>query len=291
MNLYIMTRGRVGKQYTLSRLPERWLSKTYLVCPANEMSDHIRNHPMRVKMRPAPNFVANYSQKFQWILDGCPVGNDFGDVLDLDDKAVILDDDLVFSRREGGKLKTITDPELVGEMFDYMEHLLDDYPLVGVHPRQMGHYAKPPFVENGRIICMQGINRRLIGPVKVDQFPILADVVLNCTILSRGQKNAILTTHFQDHGPCQAPGGCSVYRTPAMHRAAMEYVTSRFAPFLSPVERKTKDKWLANEEGVRYDYKGQWKRLYAAGVAHVLDPGKVRHPDAEARGADSPVVG
>lgn len=281
MNLYIMTRGRVGKQYTLSRLPKKWKEKTWLVAPGSE--NHEWNHWHQ------PDHVTNYSQKFQWLLDGMP--NVVGNLCDKNDKAVILDDDLVFSKRTlvDGKpsLRTIEDPEELGVLFDYMEHLLDDYPLVGVHPRQMGQNTKPPYVENGRIICIQGINRRLIGQVKVDQFPILADVVLNCTLLARGQKNAIITTHFQDHGPCQAPGGCSIYRTPQMQRAAVEYLAARFPGFVKVSNRRPKvATWLGEE---RYDYTCQWKKLHAAGVAHVLDPGKVPHPDITARGKPGPM--
>ena len=276
MNLYIMTRGRVGKQYTLSRLPERWKEKTWLVCPESEGDQHLNNgHSAYL----APERITNYSQKFQWILDGMP--NIVGNLMDTNEKAVILDDDLVFSERQGKSLKTITDPERVGVLFDYMETLLDTYPLVGVHPRQMGQNTVPPMVENGRIICIQGINRRLIGPCKVDQFPILADVVLNCTLLSRGQKTGLITTHFQDHGPCNAEGGCSIYRTNDMQKRAVEYLADRFGPFVKSVTKKPKvAKWLGEE---RNDYTCQWKRLYAAGVAHLLDPGAVPHPDKEAR--------
>lgn len=272
MNLYIMTRGRVGKQYTLSRLPEKWKDKTWLVVPKEE---HEKHDAWTV---PVPDFVTNYSQKFQWILDDFP-GGSFPP--DKNEKAVILDDDLVFSKREGKSLKTITDPEELGSLFDQMEELLEVYPLVGVHPRQMGQDAPAPFVQNGRIICMQGINRRLIGKVKVDQFPILADVVLNLTLLARGRGNAIITTFFQDHGPCQAPGGCSIYRTSEMQHLAVSYLAERFPGYVKVVERVTKDKWLANEAGIRYDYTAQWKKLHAAGTAHVLDPGKAPNPDKE----------
>jgi hypothetical protein len=236
---------------------------------------------------PAPSFVTNYSQKFQWILDGLPLkdGTLWGDD---DEKAVILDDDLVFSRREliDGKpsLRTISDLEETGVLFDYMEQLLETTALVGVHPRQMGQNTKPPYVDNGRIICIQGINRGLIGQVKVDQFPILADVVLNCTLLARGQGNKIITTHFQDHGPCQAPGGCSIYRTSEMQTAAVNYLATRFPEFVKVVARTTKDKWLANEEGVRYDYTCQWKRLFAAGSAYVLGGRTGINPDKEGSG-------
>lgn len=275
MNLYIMTRGRVGKQYTLSRLPERWKDKTWLVRPMTEYHEH--------QSIGVPGYIDNYSKKFQYILDGLPgLCMDIGQT---EEKAVMLDDDLVFSRREGQSLRTITDPEQVGTLFDYMEELLDIYPLVGVHPRQMGQNTKPPFVENGRIICIQGINRRMIGHVKVDQFPILADVVLNCTLLARGQKNAIITTHFQDHGPCQASGGCSIYRTPELQQAAVGYLANRWPDHVKRVERRTKDKWLADANGVRHDYRCSWKALHAAGAAHVLHPGATPNPDHEGKRA------
>lgn len=282
MNLYIMTRGRVGKQYTLSRLPEKWRRRTYLVCPVKEVGEHL-DIGVRGGILGVPHYVDNYSKKFQYILDGLP--GLCMDVGQTEEKAVILDDDLVFSRRTAdGRLKTVTDPEELGELFDYMEQLLETTALVGVHPRQMGHLAATPYVENGRIICMQGINRRLIGKVRVDQFPILADVVLNCTMLARGQGNKLITTFCQDHGPCQAPGGCSLYRTGDMQKAAVAYLADRFGPFVKSVERRTKDKWLANEEGVRNDYTAQWKKLYSAGVAHLLDPGKAPNPDKEGAG-------
>lgn len=198
---------------------------------------------------------------------------------------VILDDDLVFSTYHmNGKLMTQRDPEQIGPMFDQIEVLLDEFPLVGVHPRQNAQNSHAMrYVKNGRIICIQGINRESVGKVKVDQFPILADVVLNCTLLARGQSNAIITTYFQDHGPCQAPGGCSLYRTPDMQRRAVEYLSARFPGFVKAIHRVTKGaNWLG--ENGRTDYVAQWKRLNAAGVAHLLDPGKVPHPDKEARG-------
>jgi hypothetical protein len=279
MNLYIMTRGRVGKQTTLAQLPKAWKEKTWLVCPESEKHDH--------QSILAPPYIDNYSRKFQWIMQGMEFG-DFAYRHDENDKAVILDDDLVFSKKNAdGKLITIRDPEELSPMFEQMEKLLDDYPLVGVHPRQMGQDAPEPFVENGRIICIQGINRALIGKVRVDQFPILADVVLNLTLLARGDGNVLLTTFFQDHGPCQAPGGCSIYRTAAMQRDAVNYLVDRFGPFVKGVERRVKTQWLQDSEGVRYDYRAQWKALHRAGAefAALLDKGKGAHPDKEARGA------
>lgn len=274
MNIYIMSRGRAGRVNTLKWIPKAWRSRTYIVVGAGEFKAYHIAGLGWDQIIEAPVWVSNYSQKFQWILDGLPVviGGDYDvEKTDTQDKAVIIDDDLVFSSRSDplapNSLISIKDPEATVDMWEGIESLLEEYALVGVHPRQMGQHAARPYVLNGRIICLQGVNRRMIGQVKVDQFPILADVVLNCTLLARGQANAILTTHFQDHGPCQAPGGCSTYRTHDMQRRAVEYLAGRFPGFVKVVERTTKDKWLANEQGVRYDYTCQWKALYAAGRA------------------------
>lgn len=201
------------------------------------------------------------------------------------DKVCILDDDLVFSKRDrsgvGDRIITVksSESDRLTEDFNLMEEMLDRYPLVGVHPRQMGQNTDryKRWVENGRIICVQGINRKLVGEVKVDQFPILADVVLNLTILARGQKNALLTTFFQDHGPCQAPGGCSIYRTPAMQEGAVRYLCDRFPEHVKHVTRKPKvAKWMGDE---RHEYTAQWKKLHAAGAA--FSAGLRDSPDRE----------
>jgi len=277
MILYIMSRGRAGKVNTLKWIPKEWRERTAIICSRGEKNEYQSCNPL-VVVEQAPDWVTNYSQKVQWILDGCP--NAAGRT-DLNDKAVILDDDLVFSAKSDpdrpNSLISITDPSQMVGNFEFIEENLNTFPLVGVHPRQMGQNAKWPFVTNGRIICIQGINRSLIGKVKVDQYPILADVVLSCTLLARGQPNAILTSFFQDHGPCQAPGGCSIYRTPDMQRAAVDYLAARFPGYVKSVERRPKvAKWMGE---VRYDYTCQWKQLYRAGVE--WKEGRAASPDKE----------
>jgi hypothetical protein len=250
MYLLIMTRGRVGKQRTLQSIPQNWLHRTFLVCPKSEVSQH--SH----QCIPAPSTVTNYSEKFQFILNGEAIDSN---------KVVILDDDLVFAERVGDKLLRTNDPVKLDQMFCQIDDLLNTTALVSIHPRQMGHLAKLPYVENSKVICVQGINRTLCQPTpKVDQFPILADVMLNCTLLSRGVKNRLITTFVQDHGPCQAEGGCSIYRTPEMQAEAVRYIADKFAPYAKAVVKKPKAaKWMGDE---RVDLRVQWKRLYEAGV-------------------------
>lgn len=283
MNLYIMTRGRVGKQTTLGNLPQSLQKWTYLVCPKEEGEQHLRNHPL-VGILPAPEHVTNYSQKFQWILEGFPTEQG-GKPYDSEDKAVILDDDLVFSRKAEttrGSLITLRGERLkeLHELFSQMEEMLEKIPLVGVHPRQMGNSAKTPFVWNGRVICIQGVNRRIIREripaLRTDSLPILADVVLNCSLLSHGLPNALITTFFQDHGPCNADGGCSLYRTAEMQAAAARYIAARYSPYAKTVVKKPKvAKWLGE---TRTEFTVQWKKLYEYGLDWAGSPGPKINP-------------
>jgi len=251
MKIYIMTRGRIGKQRTLKSIPTEYLTDTYLVVPQEEHNKHVH------KTIPVPPHIDNYSKKFQWLLDGNPHQSE---------KIVIMDDDLVFStRNHDEKLITIKDPEDVTIMFDLMRDLLDTTALVGVHPRQHGDKAPLPYKENGKVICIQGVNRSKIpDDIRVDSFPILADVFLNCHLLSRGISNKLITIVCQDHGSCQAPGGCSIYRTPQMQKDAVLAVAAEFGPFAKAVTKKPKvAKWMGDE---RTDLIVQWKKMYAAGV-------------------------
>jgi hypothetical protein len=266
MILAIMTRGRVGRQETLKWIPSKWRDKTVVVCPEEEENGHTRFFPWVEEVMPPKHWgINNYSRKFQALYDGT--------LLSEEDKVVIMDDDLYFNEYIDGRLCVIKDPERVAPMFDLMEAMLDKIPLVGVHPRLMAQNAKPPFEWNSKIVTIQGINRSLCPRgLVLDKHPILADVRLNCELLSRGLPTARITTHFVDWLPSQSAGGCD-YRTAEMQRLACEDIARDFAPFASVVTKKPKTaKWLGDE---RTDLKVRWKDLYNASPKRidVLDKG------------------
>jgi hypothetical protein len=236
------------------------------VCPEEEVDGHVSTGiPYENIIEHGPE-ISNYSDKFKWIVEGGPDGGD---------KCVIIDDDLKFSvpyiRDDGERrLKTLEDGHLaIKGAFEYMEFLLDDTALVSFHPRQMGHTKEPPYVENGKVVCVQGINRRHCGRIPdLNKFPILADVVLNATLLSKGKGNKLITTMFIDWYPCQAEGGCSLTRTAEIQAEACYWLEERFGPYIKAVEKEAKNGWLG---GKRVDFRGRWKDLYYAGTTGVLD--------------------
>jgi hypothetical protein len=198
-----MTKGRVGRQHTWNALPDELRERAYLVVPDEEGKAHVESGiPLRAILF-APSWVKNYSDKFKYLLE----------LDDGFDKAVIIDDDLKFSipHVSDGKrrLHTVRDQSpFITKGFKYMEELLDDTALVSFHPRQMGHTKEPPYTENGKVVCVQGINRKLCGSIPdLNKFPILADVVLNATLLSRGVGNKI-------HRLVSLPSGGRVFSHP-----------------------------------------------------------------------------
>lgn len=265
MNLpiFIMSRNRANKVHTLNSFPACMLDQVTIVISHDDDLDLYEEHNPRCRsFLQAPGTVKNYSDKFQWLLEH---GAEMGHVYSR--KFVIMDDDLWFSKRVGDKLLKCENLDIdIVDMWGQVEALLDDYALVGIHPRQMGHIQKLPFINNSKIICIQGVNLDLFpyGAIPtVNEFPILADVFLNCYLLSKGCANAILTSYVQDHGSCQAPGGCSLYRTPAMQRAAVEAVVERYGPHAQAVVKRPKSaKWMGDE---RVDLRVQWKQLYKSG--------------------------
>lgn len=253
MIICIMSRGRAGKVETTKWIPQKWRGKTYIVVPPSEFEAYIRArvHPWEYGIETQPDHVTNYSQKFKLLTYEAFPG---------EKKIVICDDDLYFNEYIDERLCVIKDPERLATMFDMMEKMLDKIALVGVHPRMMAQTARTPFEWNSKIVTIQGINRELVPPnLPLDRFPILADVVLNCSLLARGIPTARITTHFVDWLPSQSAGGCD-YRTADMQRDATAWIAKEFGPYAKQVIKRPKAaKWLGDE---RYDLNVRWKDLY-----------------------------
>jgi len=219
MQIVIMTKGRVNNQITVKWLTEVSEYHDVMFCCAPGEDNELMS---RYGHRAVP-FEGSYSDKFQWLLEGHTEPEN--------SRIAILDDDLTFSIRElatENKLATVKDnTERLVPLFNAWELHLGEVVQCGIHPRAMGHQAPLPYKEIGKVIVANGVNlselRSLGFPHewRVDQDPILADVRLNCEILSRGQPNRLITKYCVDWGPSQAAGGCD-YRTAEMQELAMD---------------------------------------------------------------------
>ena len=256
MDIVIMTRGRVFKQRTLRSLSSVHHNVKFYA-PPSECSELERLYS--VEAVPFVHDNPNYSTKFQRIVE------------DHDDKVCILDDDLVFSRREGNSLLMLKDEALIEHMprlFDLIEAHLDEVAQCGVHPRQMGHLAPIPYKVNGKVITVNGLNCAMLKESgfgktwRVDDFPLLADTFMNAHVLTKFGENRLVTQYCVDWGASQAAGGCS-YRTMEMQENCVGGLVSAFPDFFTKVIKTPKvSKWLGDN---RVDYRAQWAKMARVG--------------------------
>ena len=261
MKIIIITRGRVGKQSTLANLPKEFWEDTLICCPPDERHDfgvtsrEVENGLVLPTMLYEP-WPMDYSQKFQWILDGADG--------QLSGKVVIMDDDLRFCVRDpANPTKLLSDDMWGSGLADglyLMEELLDDYPLIGFHPRAMANNCSDGVMLNKRINAVQGLNLDLIGDVGVAKYPILADMFLNLTLLTRGQENALICGPYWDQvGTSNAPGGCSLHRTWEQQRDVVLGLEVAFPQFVTVKQKVVKNGWWGPDKP-RYDFIIQWKK-------------------------------
>lgn len=258
MNIVIITRGRVGKLHTLGSIPLSWLQDTYILCPKDEVEAHQRNHPLVSVIAECEGEPLNYSQKFNRVVNG--------GYPQLGRKILIMDDDLRFSMRdpEGSPSLVKATEEAISEGLHSLAGMLNYYPLVGLHPRAMGNNAPHGVKECTRINAMQGVNLDMIGHVKLDHWPILADMVLNLTLLTRGQKTAIWCELFWDQvGASNAPGGCSLHRTAEQQAEAVYGLHNMFPEVVTVQMKQVKKGWFG---GQRADFRIQWQKAYKLGA-------------------------
>jgi len=259
MKIAIITRGRVGNVRTLASIPWDWWPDTYIVCPKDEVSRHAKNHP-EVNILSEGEETLTYSEKFNLIVNG--------HYPELGRRILIIDDDLRFSVRSPGNSKSLitANATQINNSLEVLELMLDDYPLVGLHPRAMGNNAPIGVKECTRINALQAVNLDKIGPIKTDYWPILADMVLNLTLLMRGEKTAIWCNLFWDQiGTSNAPGGCSLHRTPEQQATAVRALAELFPDVVTVVEKEVKKGWFG---GKRVDFRVQWKRAYQLGCLY-----------------------
>lgn len=267
MNIVIITRGRVGKQYTLESLPLNCDHyKVKLLCPPDEVMLHRANHP-DIEVILEADEPLDYSEKFHRIVNG--------HYPQLGKHIVIMDDDLRFSMRDpsgtGSLIKASPEAILLG--LGMLRGMMEQYPLVGLHPRAMGNNAPRGVKEVARINAVQGLNLDLIGPLKVNYWPILADMVLNLKLLTRGQKTAVCCELFWDQvAGSNAPGGCSLHRTPEQQDIAVRGLFDMFPDVVTVKYKEIKTGgWFGGE---RTDFIVKWQKAYQMGVAHARESQK-----------------
>lgn len=265
----IPTRGRVGRVRTLEFMAgSSWLSHVWLVAPKDEAEKH--KWP-----RVLAHDVNGIRATRQWIMDQ-----------NIDDKVIMVDDDLRFSTRrldDPSKFTSAT-PKDVNLIFNRLELMLDQVPLAGLAERSGANRMSPkdiPVSMSKRLFSIQAIDNDWFHQAKMSyRIEFMSDFDLTLQCLFKGYPSALLTSHAKDStSGSNAPGGCSIDRTgEALDRSARE-LARLWPEFVTLREAK---EWKGI--GPRTDVRVAWAKTAQTGIELRDLLGQDLHPTPDWEG-------
>lgn len=262
MQIIIPTYGRGTNLTTLSSLPKH--IKEWVTVVVQEREAHLwRDSDVLVQV--LPEWVKTVGPTRQWIINN------------YQGKVCIMDDDLVFATRRKDDLGKFT-PSTAYEICDMLagiDNNLDEYPVVGLCPREGGNRKTNPTDVNTRVIRVTGLDLEVLKKhdVRYDRLPVMEDFDMLLQMLELGYSNVCLNKWVHNQGGSNSAGGCSTYRTEQLQTEAANGLHELHKPFVKVVKKKTKTAWGGGE---RTDVIIQWKKAGKFGQSNLLDQRKVQ---------------
>lgn len=259
MTPYIFTYGRSARQITWRNLSPALQERAIFVIQERER--HMFDARQSIIL---PDGIRDLPRARQHILDTSP-----------DMKCCMLDDDLVFLKRrldDRGKFVPATHDD-IDRAFAMMAQALDTYAHVGMTGREGGN-RHPDSYAIGRMSRVLAYNLPILRQhgVRFDRLLLPEDFDMTLQLLSHGLPNFIVCEYAQGQaGGSNAPGGCSSYRTIAVHNEWMEKFAALHPAFVKLVHKETKGAWGGQP---RKDVIVQWRKAYDAGTRSTE-----RHPN------------
>jgi hypothetical protein len=253
-DIYIPTYGRVARQETLAAFPDRWRSRTALVCRPEEAADLYARYGVEVLVA---HRARGISATRQWIIDQHE-----------GDRLLMFDDDLKFAFRRADDptkfMRLEPGHDLISIMLDMLWEQMDYYPVVGLASRGGANRDTAPWRFNQRIWDVMGLRMDVLRDEGFRyRMPLMEDFDLHLQFLTQGYPSAMLNKFTKDDFGSNAPGGCSTYRDATMQHAASVDLTLEWPEFVSL--RETKNDW-GNGMEARMDVRVQWGKAFKAGL-------------------------
>jgi TET-associated glycosyltransferase-like protein len=254
MEIVIFSSGRADRALTHHKLPPG--IEVALCVPHGQEAEYKRTQVVTVIA--TPEGCTGIAKRRQWWLEHTQA-----------DKLLMLDDDLRFDTRrtdDTGKFLVATHDEVTA-LFHDIERQLDKYLHLTVTPREGGNRTgeNGRYFEVGRATRVHGLRPKLIRGIgcRYDALPLMEDMDMTLQLLRKGHPNLIINYMVQGQGQSNAPGGCSLYRTPELQAQAARGLAERHRPHVALVERETKTAWGG---GKRVDVLVQWQAAYQEGL-------------------------
>ena len=256
MDIYIPTYGRSTRQVTWQGLPLDLQRRTLLVVQKREELKYIAM-PIAV----LPDDIRTIAATREYIV------HKLHPKLGTSDKLVMLDDDLKFQvRREDdrGKFLEANVKDKI-TLFSEIAAMLESYAHVGVVAREGGNRM----LEDGECCRMMRVlayyaptlHKNKISFLRHGPKFTLEDFDATLQLLSKGYPNLVLHRWCQGQGTSNESGGCSSYRTLALHNKNAQLLAGAWPEFVRAVRKTTKTAWGG---ATRTDVMVQWKKAFAS---------------------------
>lgn len=265
-----VTRGRVGCQYFLERLPDETRLHITIVCHPGEKQLHEERWAGKVAdIIEYGAHCTDIGQARGWLMNYCRVHGY--------NKVIMIDDNVVFGARiKGeeldwtGRLQTISllpkpvQRVMYNRVFTWMAGALDAYGAAGISHRSGNQNKDTPTEENTRLFAVWGVNveKYFTLEQRFEDIPLKEDFYIQLGFLTKGIKTISnnLFVFGKAKGANQA-GGCSLYRTLDAQNQGSRMLKKAFPDFVT-LCKKNNDHWNGIGKEDRIETIVYWKKAY-----------------------------
>lgn len=256
LQVFVPSRSRPERSLTLEALEGKW-PYVALVVPAAQATQYkalAARHGAKLLACP----VDGIARTRQWI--GQQAKGRF----------IMLDDDLRFYARNSFEDVALHmfNRRNMADMLTFVSRLLDYYAHVAISARGGNNQLKGfPYVTNKRPLRALAYRKKEFLSVQHGRVQIMEDFDVTLQLIAKGYENAVIVQYAQDQPVTQAPGGCSDYRTHALHE-----INVRRMAKLHPGIVKLRDKQnkTGGEFGSRLEATIYWEKAYAQAMEDIL---------------------
>lgn len=261
MDIYVPSSGRAQHQPTLTALVEAGLAPV-LVVQQREFEDYFAAWGKTASIIALPPSITTIAPTRQYILENCGSSDTF----------VMCDDDLTFYARRLDYPTRLRDmfPGELCETFNELELALQRHAHAGLAAREGANRNATPFLYNTRIMRVLGYQRDplISRNIRFDDMEVMEDFHVALRLLEAGFTNCVVNGWAHNQKGSSSAGGCSVWRTPALHAAAAHQLATLHPGVVQVVEKETKQAWGG---GVRTDVRIAWKKAYNQKASRYVD--------------------
>ncbi len=264
MKILIPTYRRVNKQHTFNNIPENWRKDVVMVVDAQDAAElQARPEFLGIDFWIRPEHIKGIAQKRKWMFENI-----------LEDKIVMMDDDLSFEvrtgilpeeRKEGEFLTRAATGEDIDKYLIELSAKLDTYAHAGFSVRRHNDKLPEGWFENSRVQCVLGFRPEVVRQYcELGRIELREDFDYTLQLLKKGFPNTICSEILFSQ-TINAEGGVSTYRTTEYNNEEAKRLEALHPGVVKAINRKYKTQGKS-DFGERIEVICYWKKAFEKGV-------------------------